>query len=72
MNPIKKLLLTSSGVDLEILKKCPTDVNKYIGIGGTVLFTGILAFLSASYAIYTVFDSYFAAAGFGLIWGLMI
>jgi len=72
MNPIKKFLLTCSGVDLEIIKECPTDVNKYVGIGGTVLFTGILAFFSASYAIYTVFDNYFMAILFGLIWGLMI
>jgi len=72
MSKVKQFLLYCSGVDLATLKKCPSDENKFIGIGGTVLFTGILAFFSAGYAIYTVFDSYFFAVAFGLIWGLMI
>ncbi len=72
MSKLKRFLLQCSGVNLEILEKCPSDENKYAGIGGTVLFTGILAFFSAGYAIYTVFDSYFFAVLFGLIWGLMI
>jgi len=61
-----------SGADAEILKKCPTETAKYTGIGATVFFTGIFAFLSASYALYTVFDNVFAATGFGIVWGLMI
>ena len=43
-----------------------------MGIGATVFFTGVLAFFSAGYALYTVFDSYFFAVLFGLVWGLMI
>ena len=72
MSRLSEFLLQCSGVDREILRECPTDENKYIGIGGTVLFTGILAFFSSAYAIYTVFDSYFMAVLFGTIWGLMI
>lgn len=72
MNPVKKFLLFCSGVDLTILKKCPSDENKYVGIGATVLFTGILAFFSAGYALFTVFDSYIFAILFGIVWGLMI
>ena len=72
MNKVKRFLLLCSGADQRILVQCPSDENKYIGIGGTVLFTGILAFFSAGYAIYTVFDSYFFAIAFGLAWGLMI
>ncbi len=72
MSHIKRFLLLCSGADQDILKSCPTDENKYAGIGGTVLFTGILAFFSAAYAIYTVFDNYFFAVAFGLVWGLMI
>lgn len=72
MSRLSEFLLQCSGVDREILRECPTDENKYIGIGGTVLFTGILAFFSSAYAIYTVFDSYFMAVVFGTIWGLMI
>ena len=61
-----------SGAETEILKKCPTEASKYTGIGATIFFTGVFAFLSASYALYTVFDSVWAAIGFGIIWGLMI
>ncbi|MCI4650456.1 DUF4407 domain-containing protein [Phaeodactylibacter sp.] len=72
MSKVKQFLLYCSGADTAILEKCPTDENKFIGIGGTVLFTGLLAFFSAGYAVYTVFDNYFFAFVFGLIWGLMI
>ena len=61
-----------SGADTEILKKCPTETAKYTGIGATVFFTGVFALLSASYALFTVFDNVFSAIMFGLVWGLMI
>jgi hypothetical protein len=61
-----------SGADTEILKRCPTETAKYTGIGATVFFTGVFALLSASYALFTVFDNAFSAIAFGLIWGLMI
>lgn len=61
-----------SGADTEILKKCPTEKSKYTGIGATVFFTGVFAFLSASYALFTVFDNFFSAIAFGIVWGLMI
>ncbi len=72
MTRLKEFFLFCSGVDSSILDKCPSDENKYIGIGATVFFTGVLAFFSSGYALYTVFDSYFAAIAFGLVWGLMI
>ncbi len=64
--------LFCAGTDDSILDKCPTDRNKYMGIGATVFFTGVLAFFSSSYALYTVFESYVMAIAFGLVWGLMI
>jgi uncharacterized protein DUF4407 len=72
MNHLKKFFLFCSGTDAAILEKCPSDENKYAGIGATVFFTGVLAFFSAGYALYTVFESYFMAVVFGLVWGLMI
>ncbi len=72
MTRLKKFFLFCSGVDHSILEKCPTDENKYLGIGATVFFTGVLAFFSAGYALYTVFDSYIMATVFGLVWGTMI
>lgn len=61
-----------SGAETEILKRCPSETAKYTGIGATVFFTGVFAFLSASYALYTVFDNVFTSIGFGIVWGLMI
>lgn len=72
MQNIEQFFLYCSGVDAIILDKCPSDKNKYIGIGATVFFTGLLAFFSSGYALFTVFESYWAAAAFGLVWGLMI
>lgn len=61
-----------SGAGTEILKKCPSETAKYTGIGATVFFTGVFAFLSASYALYTVFENFFTSIAFGIVWGLMI
>ncbi|MFT7120923.1 MAG: hypothetical protein ACJAZ9_001101 [Neolewinella sp.] len=72
MNQLKDFFLFCSGVDRTILNQAPSDENKYLGIGGTIFFTGILAFFSSAYALYTVFDSYILAVLFGLIWGVMI
>jgi Domain of unknown function (DUF4407) len=72
MNSIEQFFLMCSGAHPSILKKSPTDINKYIGIGATIFFTGLLAMISASYAIFTVFDNWLGALCFGLVWGLMI
>ncbi len=71
-NTPKDFFLFCAGIDRSILAQCPSDENKYIGIGATVFFTGVLAFCSAGYALYTVFDTYWGALFFGLIWGAMI
>jgi hypothetical protein len=71
MSP-KDFFLFCSGIDRSILDQCPSDENKYLGIGATVFFTGVLALFSSAYALYTVFDSYVLSIIFGLIWGLMI
>jgi len=72
MKNIEQFFRYCSGVDASILDKCPSDKNKYVGIGATIFFTGLLAFFSSGYALYTVFESWWAAAAFGLVWGLMI
>ncbi len=72
MSEVKQFFLFCSGVDQSILEKCPSDENKYVGIGATIFFTGVLAFVSSGYALYTVFDSWIMAILFGVIWGLMI
>ncbi|MBD8487649.1 DUF4407 domain-containing protein [Echinicola sp. CAU 1574] len=72
MNKMKQFLWFCSGANMALLKKCPTESNKYMGIGGTVFFTGILAALSAGYALYTVFGLWYWGVVFGLVWGVMI
>lgn len=72
MQNLKDFFLFCSGVDRSILDRVPSDENKYVGIGGTIFFTGVLAFFSAAYALFTIFDGYVMAVLFGIIWGLMI
>lgn len=69
---MQKFLVICSGSSITLLEKSPTEINKHAGIGGVILFTAILASLSSGYALYSVFDNFWAAAGFGLLWGLMI
>lgn len=72
INWFQKFLMICSGGNIHILRKTPSEWNKFAGIGGIVLFTAVFATLSAGYAMYTVFDHIWAAVGFGVLWGLMI
>jgi len=69
---IRKIFWFCSGIYLPLLKKAPTEQEKYFGIGGTVFFTGAFAALAAGYALFTVFQEATWAIIFGLFWGLMI
>ncbi|WP_242202109.1 DUF4407 domain-containing protein [Aestuariivivens insulae] len=70
---LKRFFIICSGSDAQILEDCPQgEQNKYAGIGATVFFTALMAFIAASYALYTVFDNLFTAICFGFIWGLLI
>lgn len=74
---LSRFLCFCSGADLKTLDtECPSEINKYSAIGGTVLMTGIFAFISSSYALYRVFllekSSILIALTFGVLWGLMI
>ncbi len=61
-----------SGVNKEIVRRCPNEHSKYFGIGGTILFTALMASISGGYAITTVFDSVTAGIFFGIFWGSLI
>ncbi|MBQ4820907.1 DUF4407 domain-containing protein [Aquimarina sp. MMG016] len=70
---LKRFFILCSGADANILSDCSNgEQNKYAGIGATVFFTAVMAFIAASYALYTVFDNYFTAVFFGVVWGLLI
>jgi hypothetical protein len=72
MKKLTSFFLICSGADSTLLQKCPTETSKYVGMGATIFFTGVFAALAAGYALFTVFDSIWIAALFGLIWGMMI
>jgi hypothetical protein len=70
---LKQFFITCSGADRDIIYSCSNgEQNKYAGIGATVFFTAVLAWIASSYALYTVFDNVFTAAIFGFVWGLLI
>lgn len=73
--PLQKLYLLflwSSGADLDILEKAPTDKNKFYGIGGTIVFTALMATFAGGYAFFTAFKSPVLSVIFGLFWGALI
>jgi uncharacterized membrane protein len=70
---LKKFFILCSGADKNLLEGCSEgEHTKYIGIGATVFFTAVMAFIASSYALFTVFDNPYIAMGFGLVWGLLI
>jgi hypothetical protein len=70
---LQRFFIFCSGADTEILEQCSAgERTKYAGIGATVFFTAVMATIASAYALYTVFDTYYAAIFFGLIWGLLI
>lgn len=87
-NWLNELLWLCAGANRKLLRQCPTEHAKYAGIGGTILFTAILASLSGGYAIYKVFadellnqitglyeldtHAFKISIVFGIIWGLLI
>lgn len=75
---LNEFLWICAGVNRKILRQCPTDYAKYAGIGGTILFTALMATLSGGYAMSTIFTNdnkepiVPLAILFGVFWGLLI
>ncbi|NYJ26783.1 DUF4407 domain-containing protein [Allomuricauda sp. ARW1Y1] len=70
---LQRFFIFCSGADTHILDSCSNgERNKYAGIGATVFFTAVMAFIASGYALYTVFDNVYTSIFFGLIWGLLI
>ena len=70
---LKSFFILCSGADKKILENCSEgEQTKFAGIGATVFFTAVMAFIASSYALFTVFDNAYIAMGFGVIWGLLI
>ena len=69
---LNEFLWTCAGVNKQVLRQCPSDYAKYAGIGGTILFTAMMAALSGGYALNFVFHDVYIACAFGIFWGLLI
>jgi len=70
---LKQFFILCSGADKNLLEGCSEgEQTKYVGIGATVFFTAVMAFIASSYALFTVFDNPFIAMGFGVVWALLI
>ncbi|SHF93543.1 DUF4407 domain-containing protein [Flavobacterium defluvii] len=70
---LKQFFILCSGADRDILEGCSEgEQTKYVGIGATVFFTAVMAFLASAYALFTVFDSIYPALIFGFVWSLLI
>jgi hypothetical protein len=70
---LKQFFILCSGADRDVLEGCSEgEQTKYVGIGATVFFTAVMAFLASAYALFTVFDSIYPALIFGFVWSLLI
>lgn len=73
-NLFNEFLWTCAGVDKPLIRMCPQDKAKKAGIGGTILFTALMAALSGTLVVSTMFPntSLFWCLAFGLFWGALI
>ena len=70
---LQTFFILCSGSDKNLLENCSEgEKTKFAGIGATVFFTAVMAFLASTYALFTVFDSVYPAIAFGLVWSLLI
>lgn len=78
---IQEIFWWCSGADRALLRMCPAEHSKYMGIGTVIFFTAIMACLSSFFAISFVFGNdelitshpkFGICVAFALIWGTMI
>ncbi len=72
MKKIQRFLWWCSGVNAQILEQYPIEWGKYFGIGGTIIFTALMASFAGGYAFLTAFKDPWLASAFGLFWGALI
>lgn len=65
-----------SGADKRLLRMCPAEHSKYMGIGTVIFFTALMATISSFFAISFVFGTdgskWLGCLAFALAWGAMI
>ena len=69
---IYRFFLWTSGAHLDTLDKVPSEKSKYFGIGGTIIFTALMATFAGGYAFFTAFNNPILSVFFGIFWGALI
>ncbi len=71
--PIARFCAFSAGARIDILTVCPTDRAAYLGLGGTVVATSVMAFISMVFALNTAFHASLSTAVIGgTVWAVII
>lgn len=72
-NFLTKQLWRAAGADENVLKYCSyTDHVKYAAIGGIIVFTALLAGISAGFAVQSIFKTPVASVIIAIFWSIMI
>lgn len=69
---IQRFLWWCAGAHYSLLERYPTEWGKYAGIGGTIMFTALMASFAGGYAFFTAFQNIPLAFFFGAFWGALI
>lgn len=69
---MENFFIWSSGANLDVLNSVPTEKSKYFGIGGTIIFTALMASFAGGYAFFTAFKTASLSIPFGVFWGMLI
>jgi hypothetical protein len=69
---MKKILWWSSGANIEILEKIPTEQNRYATIGLFVIITGLVAAIMGTYSFQPIFNNSSISILIGLVWGIIV
>lgn len=56
-NPLQEFFWWCAGADTSVLRMCPADYSKYMGIGTVIFFTAMMAFFSSFTAMQFVFNA---------------
>lgn len=71
-NLLQTFFIACSGADRDIMQECPSEYNKYSGIGATIFLTATLAVFTGGYALNFVFNNVPLSILFGILWGIII
>ncbi|MEU1387314.1 MULTISPECIES: DUF4407 domain-containing protein [unclassified Nonomuraea] len=70
---MRRFLIVLAGARPDILSRCPTDSDRFVGVGGAVLLTSLLASVSMTFALVSALGvNLVVAVTSGLMWGLFV